>query len=36
LNPQATELANRLADDIGKLETHTLQDLLGVLAQKKR
>jgi transcriptional regulator with XRE-family HTH domain len=36
LNPQATELANRLADDVGKLEPETLQALLDVLAQKKR
>ena len=36
LNPLATELANRLADDIGKLEPQTLNELLKVLAQKKQ
>ncbi len=35
LNPQATELANRLADDIGKLEPQTLSELLSLLAAKK-
>jgi transcriptional regulator with XRE-family HTH domain len=35
LNPLATELANRLADDIGKLEPQTLTDLLAVLSAKK-
>jgi transcriptional regulator with XRE-family HTH domain len=35
LNPQATELANRLADDIGKLEPQMLNDLLALLASKK-
>jgi transcriptional regulator with XRE-family HTH domain len=35
LNPLATELANRLADDIGKLEPQTLNDLLTVLSAKK-
>jgi len=35
LNPLATELANRLADDIGKLEPQTLNELLKVLAAKK-
>src|ERR1051325_5078352 len=32
LNPLATELANRLADDIGKLEPHTLNELLTILS----
>ena len=36
LNPLATELANRLADDISKLEPQTLNDLLAVLATKKK
>ena len=36
LNPLATELANRLADDIGKLEPQALGDLLAVLAARKQ
>ena len=36
LNPLATELANRLADDIGKLELQTLNELLVVLSAKKQ
>ena len=36
LNPLATELANRLADDISKLEPQTLNDLLSVLSAKKQ
>lgn len=36
LNPLATELANRLADDIGKLELQTLNELLAVLSAKKQ
>ena len=36
LNPLATELANRLADDIGKLEPQTLNELLAILAAKKQ
>ena len=36
LNPLATELANRLADDIGKLEPQTLGELLAVLSAKKQ
>ena len=35
LNPLATELANRLADDIGKLEPQTLTELLSLLTAKK-
>ena len=35
LNSLATELANRLADDIGKLEPQTLNELLAVLSAKK-
>ena len=36
LNPLATELANHLADDIGKLEPQTLSELLAVMAAKKQ
>ena len=36
LNPLATELANRLADDISKLEPQTLNELLTVLTAKKQ
>ena len=36
LNPLATELANRLADDIGKLEPQTLTELLVILSAKKQ
>ena len=36
LNPLATELANRLADDIGKLEPQTLNELLAVLSLRKQ
>ena len=36
LNPLATELANRLADDIGKLEPQTLSELLHVLSAKRQ
>jgi transcriptional regulator with XRE-family HTH domain len=36
LNPLATELANRLADDISKLEPQTLNDLLALLSAKKQ
>ena len=36
LNPLATELANRLADDIGKLEPQTLNELLAVLSARKQ
>ena len=36
LNPLATELANRLADDIGKLEPQTLNELLTMLSAKKQ
>jgi transcriptional regulator with XRE-family HTH domain len=35
LSPQATELANRLADDIGKLEAQTLNDMLALLTARK-
>ena len=36
LNPLATELANRLADDISKLEPQTLNELLALLSAKKQ
>ena len=36
LNPLATELANRLADDISKLEPQTLNELLATLSAKKQ
>ena len=35
LSAQATELANRLADDIGKLEAQTLNDMLALLTARK-
>ena len=36
LNPLATELANRLADDISKLEPQLLNELLTVLSAKRQ
>ena len=36
LNPKATELANRLADDIGRLDGAALDDLLGVLDRRRQ
>jgi transcriptional regulator with XRE-family HTH domain len=36
LNPKATELANRLADDIGKLDAATLEELLATLGRKRQ
>ena len=36
LNPKATELANRLADDIGKLDDAALDELLGVLEKRRQ
>jgi transcriptional regulator with XRE-family HTH domain len=35
LDPLATELANRLADDISRLEPNTLNDMLALLAARK-
>jgi transcriptional regulator with XRE-family HTH domain len=35
LDPLATELANRLADDIARLEPNTLKDMLSLLAARK-
>jgi transcriptional regulator with XRE-family HTH domain len=36
LNPKATELANRLADEIGKLDAATLDELLATLGRKRQ
>jgi transcriptional regulator with XRE-family HTH domain len=35
LTPKATEFANRLADDIGKLDAATLDELLLILGRKR-
>ncbi len=34
LSPRATELANRLADDIGKLDAATLEEMIAALNRK--
>jgi len=34
LSPKATELANRLADDIGKLDLATLDDMIALLERR--
>ncbi|WP_373502528.1 helix-turn-helix domain-containing protein [Aestuariivirga sp.] len=36
LSPRATELANRLADDIGKLDAATLDELVAVLNRRRQ
>ena len=36
LDPKATELANRLADEIGKLDAITLDELLAILGRKRQ
>ena len=36
LDPKATELANRLADEIGKLDATTLDELLSTLSRKRQ
>ena len=36
LSPKATELANRLADEIGRLDPSTLEDILIVLERKRQ
>lgn len=36
LSPKATELANRLADEIGKLDAVTLDDMLATLGRKRQ
>lgn len=35
LTPRATELANRLADDIGKLDASSLEEILIILDRKR-
>ena len=35
LDPKATELANRLADEIGKIDATTLDELLATLVRKR-
>ncbi len=35
LSPKATELANRLADEIGKMEPATLDEMLGLIERRK-
>ena len=35
LSPKATELANRLADDIGRLDAATLDEMLSALEKKR-
>lgn len=35
LSPKATELSNRLADDIGKLDSAVLDEILGVLDRRR-
>lgn len=36
LDPKATELANRLADDVGKLDDAALDELLAVLEKRRQ
>lgn len=36
LTPRATEFANRLADDIGKLDAATLDELVAVLDRRRQ
>ena len=36
LDPKATELANRLADEIGKIDAITLDELLATLGRKRQ
>ena len=35
LNPKATEFANRLADEIGKLDAATLDEMMSVLDRRR-
>jgi transcriptional regulator with XRE-family HTH domain len=35
LNPKATELANRLADDIGRLDEKVLNELIQLVSRRK-
>ncbi len=36
LSPRATELANRLADEVGKLDAETLEELVSVLERRRK
>jgi transcriptional regulator with XRE-family HTH domain len=36
LNPKATELANRLADEIGRLDAAVLEEFLSILDRKRQ
>ena len=36
LSPKATELSNRLADDIGRLDPSALEEILNVLERKRQ
>jgi transcriptional regulator with XRE-family HTH domain len=36
LDPKATELANRLADDISRLDPAALDEILGILERKRQ
>ncbi len=36
LDPKATELANRLADEIGRLDTATLDEMMSVLDRRRK
>ena len=36
LNPKATELANRLADEIGKLDIAALEEMMTLLDRRKK
>jgi transcriptional regulator with XRE-family HTH domain len=36
LNPRATEITNRLADDIGKLDATSLEEILVILDRKRQ
>lgn len=36
LDPKATELANRLADEIGRLDAATLDEMMGVLDRRRK
>lgn len=36
LTPKATELANRLADEIGKIDPATLDDMLALIERRKQ
>ena len=36
LTPRATELANRLADEIGKIDAATLEEMLALIERRKQ